>query len=70
MGTRQDFILDLLLFSKFSIFDYYYIYRTAILAFYVKVIDIPKGVRSEIVLTRLNYMLYLQIISLGRWSSL
>ena len=36
------------MYYKFSIFQCYRIYRTAILAPYVKVIDIPKGVRGEI----------------------
>jgi hypothetical protein len=36
------------LFFKFSVYNRYSIYRTAILAVYVKVIDIPEGVRCKI----------------------
>jgi hypothetical protein len=39
---------SLYLFFEFSIFNRYRIYRTAIFALYVKVIDIPKCMRSEI----------------------
>ncbi|MGB7679500.1 MAG: hypothetical protein WBL49_11885, partial [Nitrososphaeraceae archaeon] len=35
-------------FFAFPIFQCYRIYRTAVLAPYIKVIDIPKGVMSEI----------------------
>jgi hypothetical protein len=47
-GSKCVYSFSLSLFSKFPIFNRYNIYRTAILALYVKVINIPKGVRSEV----------------------
>ena len=60
------------LFLKFSIFNCYRIYRTAILTLHVKVIDVPKCVRSKIPIFSAfltiyeGHSRYSQIVTLSR----